>query len=308
MGSNHEENKQLLKKLINLQGYENFIAGGGIWPEPYAFDPTKKRSSYFFGRNKNGQLDFYDDYNNPDGEGYHHEEWYIPTTYLEEGQAYWSKSYIDPYSFQPMVTVSVPMYKEKKFIGVSTVDIMLDGLQSFLKTNMEELNGYAFIVDRNNKFLSFPKFKNMKIDKDYITLDTFSEQEKSYTGLNSLINNLNQIQLNEKYEKIAKELEKNSEQIDQKEAKKIAMLLYHESNHYNMIHQNDIAIVKIDEDPLLQIETLAVVLRQKNTHWSLVIVIPADAILAQSNKIFFIIPTSTYQFFIYLRYECCYRT
>ena len=41
MGSNHKENQRLLKKLINLQGYEKFIAGGGIWPEPFAFDKTK---------------------------------------------------------------------------------------------------------------------------------------------------------------------------------------------------------------------------------------------------------------------------
>ena len=86
MGSDHKKNRILLKKLIDLQGYEKFIAGGGIWPEPFVFDKTKEKSSYFFGRNKEGNLDYYDDYNDPDGSGYHNKEWYVPAKFYEEGK------------------------------------------------------------------------------------------------------------------------------------------------------------------------------------------------------------------------------
>lgn len=97
--------KTVTEHVMNYEGTEAFIAGGGIWPEPFKYDPAVERHSFFWGRNSNGKLEFYDDYNNPDGPGYHHEEWYVPAKYLKPGQAFWSKSYMDPYSYQPMVTV-----------------------------------------------------------------------------------------------------------------------------------------------------------------------------------------------------------
>ena len=40
--------------------------------------------------------------------------------------------------------------------GVSTVDLKLEGLQAFLAEAANSFGGYAFAVDRNGKFLSFP--------------------------------------------------------------------------------------------------------------------------------------------------------
>ena len=57
----------------------------------WKFNIEKERDSYFWGRDKNNQLIFYDDYNLIDGPGYHHQEWYVPARYKEPGEVYWSK-------------------------------------------------------------------------------------------------------------------------------------------------------------------------------------------------------------------------
>ena len=119
--------KPIIKSIMDTPGSEYLIAGGGIWPEPFHFNIEKERDSYFWGRDKNNQLIFYDDYNLVDGPGYHHQEWYVPARYKEQGEVYWSKSYTDPYSMQPMVTATAPIINDGKFIGVSTVDVKLEG-------------------------------------------------------------------------------------------------------------------------------------------------------------------------------------
>ena len=91
--------KKLAKHVIDLEGTETFIAGGGLWPEPYKYDPNIERRSFFWGRDHQGLLQYFDDYNNPSGPGYHHEEWYVPAKYTQNDRPFWSKSYMDPYSY-----------------------------------------------------------------------------------------------------------------------------------------------------------------------------------------------------------------
>ncbi|MEA3289141.1 MAG: response regulator [Campylobacterota bacterium] len=285
MDSNHKENKKILKKLIDLKGYDNFIAGGGIWPQPYAFDSNKERSSYFFARDKKDKLIFYDDYNDMNGTGYHNEEWYVPVKFYKEGEVYWSKSYVDPYSFEPMVTVSAPIYKNNEFIGVATVDIILDGLKNFLDTNIKELGGYGFILDRNDKFLSYPDENKSKENNNYITFDKLTLKQPEYKKLNNILYSKNILNDDIKYNKIALYLEQNSKQIDKNEAIKIANLIQDSRNNISLSN-NHIKTTLIKNDPLLKQQSLAISIKQPQTHWSLVVVIPSKTILSQSDRIF----------------------
>ena len=105
IASDPEAIHALIPELIQNHDAEQVIAGGGVWPEPGKFNPEKNRQSYFWGRDEQGVLRFYDDYNDPQGAGYHNEEWYVPGRHLKPNRLYWSKSYTDPYSQQAMVTV-----------------------------------------------------------------------------------------------------------------------------------------------------------------------------------------------------------
>ncbi len=112
--------------------------------------------SFFWGRQDDNRLQYFDDYNDPAGVGYHHEEWYVPARYAQTQKSIWSQSYVDPHSLQPMITCTVPLVEEGKFVGVSTVDLKLEGLADLFAEAGREVNGYLFALDRNDKFLAFP--------------------------------------------------------------------------------------------------------------------------------------------------------
>lgn len=174
--------KPLFKSIIATPGSEYLIAGGGLWPEPFQFNPEKERDSYFWGRNKDNRLIFYDDYNLLVGPGYHHQEWYMPARYIEPGSVYWSKSYIDPYSLQPMVTATVPIVNDGNFIGVSTVDVKLEGLGKLLQVINERYPRKVFLVDRNLQIIAKPPVQSLEnealeVDNVFYDMAEFKQVE-----------------------------------------------------------------------------------------------------------------------------------
>jgi tetratricopeptide (TPR) repeat protein len=151
--------RRLLPRMIGFHG-DLDVAGGGVWPEPGAFTPGVARRSFFYGRAADGALEYYDDYNR--GRGYHNDEWYPVVRYSRPGRCFWSKSYMDPHSYQPMVTCSVAIRAKTsgnapgKFLGVATIDLKLEGLHEFMEGIRKKTGGYVFLLDRNNRFLTFP--------------------------------------------------------------------------------------------------------------------------------------------------------
>ncbi len=53
--------KKIAPIILDYPTTKNIIAGGGVWPEPYAFDPKKERDSYFWGKDDTGQFKFFND-------------------------------------------------------------------------------------------------------------------------------------------------------------------------------------------------------------------------------------------------------
>ena len=155
----------VLPQMLDSVGDAALIAGGGIWPEPYAFDSDRAQRSFFFGREPDGRLRYYDDYNEPDGPGYHREEWYVPVRFIGPNEVYWSRSYVDPYSNEPMVTCSAPMYRDGVYYGVVTIDVKLSGLRELFERSTRAIGGYAFAVDREGVFLTFPGKESIRTQR-----------------------------------------------------------------------------------------------------------------------------------------------
>lgn len=91
-----------------------------------------------------------------------------------------------------MVTCSVPMIDDGRVIGVSTVDVKLEGLDAFFEETAKQLGGYIFAMDRNNKLLSFPHpefAKKYSRDsrgnrtEEYLSIQDLLETTPSYTQL-----------------------------------------------------------------------------------------------------------------------------
>ena len=70
---NDKQHHKIIKPIIDHDNSEHFIAGGGIWPKPNLYQKNKKRRSFFWGRNQSNQLEYFDDYNDPNGTGYHND-------------------------------------------------------------------------------------------------------------------------------------------------------------------------------------------------------------------------------------------
>lgn len=132
------------------------IAGGGIWPEPGAFEAGVDRFSFFWARDPQGGLEFLDDYNAPGAAPYQDEEWYSSARGAEPGQCVWSTAYRDPATGVAMVTCSVPYYLNNAFAGVATIDMQLDGVAEFLTENGGATGGYAFVLDSAGNVIHFP--------------------------------------------------------------------------------------------------------------------------------------------------------
>ena len=147
---------QVFPKLIDF-GADPRIAGGGIWPEPDRFAPGVERRSFFWGRNGDRDLQYYDDYNLAEKGGYHREPWYAIARYLQPDRCFWSGSYADPHSHQQMVTCTVGIWEKDTFWGAATIDLRLESLQALIYSLQEETGKYLFVVDRNNRFISLPK-------------------------------------------------------------------------------------------------------------------------------------------------------
>jgi signal transduction histidine kinase/CheY-like chemotaxis protein len=291
MDKNPEEYRKIFPQIYNQKGMENMIAGGGIWPEPFDFDSEKERASFFWARNAGGELEFLNDYNDPYGRGYHREEWYVPVRYLEKNQVYWSKSYQDPHSLEPMVTCSVPVWRKGVFKGVVTVDLRLGGLSEFMQEQTKVFGGYAFALDRNDRLLSFPGTAERRLSK----FDMVQYAEEAYPTIQALVKSNAALQgveqelqrasiqheVNQSFSRVqevdqlSQKLIRDSDQINLDEARKIARIfLDHKQDKQFASLTKYGRRLTILNDPLLRETSTVSVIHMPDIGWKVVIAMP----------------------------------
>ena len=295
--SDREAIMEAVPRILDRKGYESFIIGGGVWPEPFRFNPARERDSLFWAREADGGLKYLDDYNSPTGPGYHSEEWYAPARYVPNEQAVWSRAYIDPYSHQPMVTCSIPMRHHGDFAGVATVDLKIDGIAALFSKAAKDLEGYIFAVDRNNRFLAFPwgKLPDIRINDNtrLEKLITSSELASMFPDFLCVHKRLEQI--NEKTvtlahkepgyrEELISTFSADSYQIDKKEAELITAVLADpltkqtfDSYLLDSFH--------INHDIILHEPSRATIFNMPETYWKVVIVVPEKSVTSPVNGI-----------------------
>ncbi len=277
--------KNLLPQVINLSNKRALIAGGGIWPEPGMFTEGVARRSFFWGRNQEGVLEYFDDYNTPDGPGYHREEWYEPARHVQPGHVYWSKSYMDPYSFEAMVTCTVPMHRNGVFSGVATIDLKLNGIGKIMSDLAHETGGYAFVVDRNNNFICFPDAS--LASKVTVTADGKKAQEqrdaasvaherKEFAPISTL---LSQIDLDAQkraiksvdhpIEELVATLRKRINDLSEVEAQRIAIGLL-----APLPHDLQARPLELHDDVILHERTQMLLYEMPSTHWKVALAMP----------------------------------
>lgn len=292
--------KKLIPELLDYEGEESFIAGGGIWPQPNYFTPGIERRSFFWGRDAQGKLQYYDDYNNPEGRGYHHEEWYVPALLYPPSKGFWSKSYMDPYSYQPMVTCSVPIYENKVVSGVATVDLKLEGLQLFFAEASHLLGGYIFAVDRNNKLLSFPKpdlvkhygkDEKAKMTQEFVNAQNLAKKFPAYQVIADTLDAINQdiiaaAEARPGFDKLRVEgIDNESDQINHEEALLTSAILSDLTTESSYAKSFGIRRVLIENDAILKKQAMAFIFQMPRTYWKVVVIVPTSRFLIVADAV-----------------------
>ncbi|NVK37243.1 MAG: response regulator [Gammaproteobacteria bacterium] len=286
--------KQVFRHSLSESSIAAFVAGGGIWPEPYVFNKKKARSSFFWGRNAQGELEAFDDYNRDDGEGYHQEEWYVPAKFLKPGKVYWSRSYVDPYTLEPMITVSAPIYRNEGFWGVSTVDIQLSSIEQLLEQQASRLGGYAYLLDRSGTFLSFPddgisKRSVTTASNDqklqYISIQKAAESTPFLPVITDSLNVLEGMsRSNRELSVQAQALAEGSYQIDLDEAFRIASIMANPLAK-RTIGSSFIKQINMENDPILNEPVAVQVFHVPESYGKLVLTVPTRLLNIKSEKI-----------------------
>lgn len=287
---------KIVPVMLQPRGDTDIYAGGGVWPEPYAFDSEMGRNSYFWAQNPAGVLEFFNDYNLPQGPGYHGEEWYVPARVLEK-DVYWSKSYTDPYSLQPMVTCTAPMIRDGEFIGVATVDLKLDGVAQVLNQIISGLDAYVFVVDRNNRFIVFPILgfdaSRTQVYSGNSAFEYLDDLVRGYPTFKTILDRLDRLdstlfksmsQQKPEYLGLVNRLEQGSYQIGQAEAER---LVGHHwlSEKSNSTNPRPLDTFDILDDMLLGGHATGFIYQMTSTNWRIVTVFERKAYGAISDLV-----------------------
>ncbi|MCL1892614.1 MAG: ATP-binding protein [Holophagaceae bacterium] len=133
-----------LGAAVSIENFDSFRAavGGGIWFEPYALEPARKRACYYaFYDSSVGKVRYDPEFETEEYD-YHTQIWYtqIKARIKSKYHAVWTVPYIDDAGTNAlMTTVGAGIYNQDgKFIGMSTVDweiqTMVDTLSAIKPT------------------------------------------------------------------------------------------------------------------------------------------------------------------------------
>ncbi|MEZ5525797.1 MAG: EAL domain-containing protein [Pseudomonadales bacterium] len=292
----------LITAVMNNPRSQHLIAGGGVWPEPYEFRPERDRDSFFWGRDEQGGLLFYDGYNRREGAGYHQEEWYVPAKYLRPGSVYWSRSYTDRHSLQPMVTVSVPMMRRGERIGVATIDLKLEGLRELLGQATSPFGGYAYAVDRNGRFLAFPNDSMAQYPQgkevsgsliSYMDINELAYNEPAFRSVAAVLEHHREAPLTSTSERVtrlaslADSLTAQSYQIEKNEAPLIAAALLDPTDDLGPLQLRD-RHLRVKQDYFLNEPVFVSITSMPDTNWRIVTVMPQSAARKDVAELFWL--------------------
>jgi hypothetical protein len=199
---------------------------------------------------------------------------------------------MDPYSYQPMVTCTVAMRDtQDQFVGVATIDLKLEGLHAFMENMRQRTGGYIFLLDRNNKFLTFPKEEDVEVigkdEKGNKTRDflhamnkDITERAKSTKGFRA---------------DIASKIDHDSDQIDAEEAEFIAAAIADplaEQTKDTSLYRK----FEIEKDYITGESAIVFLFHVPQSYWKVIIVKPlreAGAVASQITSVLITMITVT---------------
>ncbi|MEA1918975.1 MAG: HD domain-containing protein [Campylobacterota bacterium] len=269
---NHTRNSNLVRDILSISQFDA-IEGGGIWPNN-TLDSKNNKDAIFFAKDGSEVLHVNSDYNRVNAINYLHEQWFAPLIFFNEGEILWSKSYRDPYTKIPMITVSTPLFKDNKFSTVATIDVNTKYIDRVMRKYADRIEGYAFLLDRDNQIISHKKRDSFKNLDDFIS---------KYPELFPIKEAVNRLKNTPTDDTLTKEIMRTSPKLTLKEAQSINSILQ------TIRHSTDTSTLynsfSIDEDPFLQQKSFGIIYTTPDTQWKIGLITPYDKAFASSQEI-----------------------
>ncbi len=256
-----------LKLLETNTGKE--IVSGGLWFEPGILEEKTHTSAYFFSRDTNGTFRFIEDYADRTPVPYRQMEFYVLGKHLGEGETFWTKVYKDPVTKVRMVTVVAPIYKDRRFVGVASVDLKLALRKDDIFAPLLHSENYFAIMDRAGAFI---------IASDNVDAFRRSHPQATvgFSGTESFPEDIDT--------DLAARLTMESPEISPAEAKAVSREIAHKSRRHSETILQTLRLV--DDDPVLGEKAVVALFTFPHTGWKMVIGIPEHVLFADMNQIY----------------------
>ncbi|MBV7297552.1 ATP-binding protein [Enterovibrio paralichthyis] len=283
------EIEQKLATMFSNPNIHDIVASGGFWPEPYMYDSERVKASVFIAVNEDNTYRRIDDYNQATALPYQLSEWYVPVK-MSKNHVYWSRAYTDPYTNEPMVTASVPMFENNTFVGAVTIDVRLEKLQAFLARSGQKLGGYMLMFDRSGAMMSFPdaKYSDNPEISPLPSVREIADQEPAFAELALVISQANQgerllKQSNQNVMDMAREIVESSPEIDLGYAIAVAAEMLPDHSVFRGTER--LFIHRLERDPVLNEATLVFGRALPESNWTLVGALPERLLLVEATKL-----------------------
>lgn len=230
-------------------------AAVGIWPEPRTLYPGVERASLLWMRNAEGRLQPRPDYNDPRVVPYWQERWYTPARQLSETRCAWSLSVRDPLSKAATLICSLPMRRDKQFLGVVTVAIPVSTMLQRFTKQLRDQQGYSVLLDADSNILAAsPALAGKLPQGKLLNLAGLAQQFRGYNPLALALHERNQELLTEFNQsplaKAAKTLKAGTREMSVEEAQTALMALWMGDKN-RPLWESEPGFVLLDDDPVL---------------------------------------------------------
>ena len=288
-----------------MQQTDQRIVGGGVWFDPNMYQEGVERQSFVWSRDNAGTMQPVERYNSTEQtpNAYYRDWWYIPAMYARHDHCVWSRAYIDPVSSNPMMTCAKALYNSdnQAFDGVVSFNLLLDNLDTAMQKWQEKIGGYMFLVDLDNRFLTFPDKASVTTvtennpQGEMMTASQLAETQAQFAPIATSLEHINsQLISNAKqkdegrYNLAARSIlsTTNMNRISENESNLLsALLLLNVDQAFNLVDSHLVDTVKISNDFVLGEPATAFVFKMPFTYWKMVVVKPDSDLMGVANTL-----------------------
>ena len=281
------------------------IVGGGVWLDPNRYAEGQERQSFVWSRDQSGVMQRVERHDNESQtpNPYYRDWWYIPAMYARHDHCVWSRAYVDPVTNYPMMTCAKALYdsRNQAFDGVVSFNLLLDNLDEAIGKWQERVGGYIFLVDLDNRFLTFPdksivtQVTAANPQGEMMTASQLATSNPAFVPIAASLDAVNRELINEavakdegRYTLAARSIlsTTNMNKISEQESQLLsALLLLNVDQGFNLVDSHLVDTIAVPNDFVLQQPATAFIFRMPFTYWKMVIVKPDSDMMSVANAL-----------------------